>query len=261
MHSLKTVLLIGFLANGLLLAACDSSATANVAPPDSENVKADRSKNTRAVGQFEYELRTEEASVLDDRFPFGYWEITRVYPEILSDSHPLVADAANQKIAALIDQYRCDGLGDQSFRTQEVFLGNGLLSIAYEAMWMCAAMQSPASESGSLNISLTNGTEVKLEDQFRGPSDYAQFRNQAIRKLNRELEDKVSDAGEGCPEVRAFNGFHTDGTNLIVSSRSDQQDSTACDVEVSFRLQSLEGKLRADSVLLAGAREGNAGQQ
>lgn len=257
MRSLKTILLIGFLGNGLLLTGCDAPATADDAPPDPDNAKVEVSKSAGQVGQFEYELRTDEASVLDDRFPFGYWEVTRVYPEILSDSHPMVADAANQKIAALIDQYRCDGLGDQSFRTQEVYLGNGILSIAYEATWMCASMQSPDSESGFLNLALSDGSEVRLEEQFRGPSDYAQFRNRAVRELKHELEEQVSEPEEGCPEISAFNGFHTDGKDLIVSSLSGQHGNTACDVDARFPLQSLEGKLRADSVLLAGRRAEN----
>ncbi len=183
MHFLKTIFLIVSLVPGVLLTACDASATADDATPDVGVTKAEEHENTGAAGQFEYELRTEEASVLDDRFPFGYWEITRVYPEIVSESHPQVAEAANGRIAALIDQYRCDGLGDQSFRTQEVYLGNGLLSIAYEATWMCASMESPDSESGFLNLDLSDGTEVKLEEQFRGPSDYAQFRNRSVQEL------------------------------------------------------------------------------
>lgn len=254
MRSLKTIFLIVSLVPGILLTA---SATADDANPDVGATKAEERKNTGSAGQFEYELRTEEASVLDDRFPFGHWEITRVYPEILSESHPSVAEAANGRIAALIDQYRCDGLGDQSFRTQEVYLGPGLLSIAYEATWMCASMETPDSESGFLNLNLADGSEVKLEEQFRGPSDYAQFRNRAVQELNRELEDQVSDSGEDCPEVRAFNGFHTDGTDLTVSSLSDRQGSAACNVHASFPLQSLEGKLRADSVLLAGRKAEN----
>lgn len=250
MRSLKTIFLIVSLVPGVLLTACDASATADDARPDAEASKAEERKHTGTAGQFEYELRTEEASVLDDRFPFGYWEITRVYPEIVSESHPSVAEAANGRIAALIDQYRCDGLGDQSFRTQEVYLGPGLLSIAYEATWMCASMESPTSESGFLNLDLADGTDVKLEEQFRGPSDYAQFRNQAVQELNRELEEQVSDSDENCPDVGAFNGFHTDGTDLTVSSLADQEGNAACNVHVRFPLQSLEGKLRADSVLL-----------
>lgn len=252
MHSLKAIVPIVVLVHGVLFAA--GVAAADTVPGDADAAKTDERKSTGAAGQFEYELRTEEASVLDDRFPFGYWEVTRVYPEILSETHPSVAEAANGRISALIDQYRCDGLGDQSFRTQEVYLGTGILSIAYEATWMCASMEAPDGESGSLNLDLADGTDVKLEDQFRGPSDYAQFRSQAVQELNRELENQVAESGEPCPQVRAFSGFHTDGTDLTVSSMSDQEGFAACHVRVSFPLKSLERQLRADSVLLSAAQ-------
>lgn len=246
----KPTLALGFLVSGFLLTGCDATANTDKASTTSVSTNTqeqERPGSTELNGQFEYELRSEEASVQDDRFPFGYWEVTRVYPEILSASHQSAANAANQRIDALVHQARCDDMGDEAFHAREIYLGNGILSVAYEAVWTCASMPSPESETGFLNLDLVGGSELDLEAQFLDRDSYESFQEQAVEALNQELEAQMAGKSETCPEATSITGFHFDGENLWATSQSGEEGTAACSVKVSFAMESLQEQLKPSS--------------
>lgn len=250
MDFLKVVLVTGLLANSVLLTACDSSASADDSSLKSADAKTEMRNRAELDGQFEYQLRTEETSMQDDRFPFGFWEITRVYPEVLSDSHPSAAEAANARIAELVDRFRCEGMGDIAFHTREIHLGNGVLSMAYEASWTCASMPSPERVSGFLNLDLADGTEIELDEQFRDRYAFERFQETAIRELLQARESQAASQGVTCPDIRSVNGFHTDGEELWVASLPEEPGPAPCDVKVGFSLPTLKDRLKPDNLLL-----------
>lgn len=246
MDFLKVVLVTGLWANSALLTGCDSPASADDSSPRPADARAETRNRAELDGQFEYQLRTEEAAMQDERFPFGFWEITRVYPEVLSTSHPVAAEAANQRIAELVDRFRCEGMGDVAFNTREIHLGHGVLSMAYEASWMCASMPSPERVSGFLNLDLSDGTEIELDEQFRDRYAFERFQEAALRELLKERDSQ----GVTCPDVRSVNGFHTDGKALWVASLPEEPGPEPCDVKVGFSLPALKDRLKPDNLLL-----------
>ncbi|GGY74607.1 hypothetical protein [Marinobacter zhanjiangensis] len=246
----KLTLALGFLVSGFLLTGCDATANTDKASTTSVSTNTQEGPgNTELNGQFEYELRSEEASVQDDRFPFGYWEVTRVYPEIVSASHPSAANAANQRIDALVHQARCEDMGDEAFHAREIYLGNGILSMAYEAVWTCASMPSPESETGFLNLDLVAGSELDLEAQFRDRDSYESFQERAVEALNHELEAQMAGKSETCPEATSITGFHFDGKNLWAALQSGEEGTATCSVKVSFAMESLQEQLKPISPL------------
>jgi hypothetical protein len=244
----KRSLVIGFLASGFLLTGCDAAANADDASTSPVSME-EKPESTVSAGQFEYQLRTEETSVQDDRFPFGFWEVTRVYPEILSGNHPAAARAANDRIEGLVYQYRCDDMGDEVFHTRKVYLGNGVLSMSYEAVWTCASMPSPESETGFLNLDLASGSGIDLEAQFRDRGSYQRFQQRVLEHLNHELESQMAGQSETCPEATHIDGFHFDGKHLWVASLPREQDMAACGVKVRFTVESLQELLKPTSPL------------
>lgn len=206
-------------------------------------------RSASAGGAFEYRLQTEETARLDDRFPFGYWKVHRVYPVLMSEDQPRAVQVANKRIVERVHGYRCDGMGDVTFSTREVFIGNGVLSMTYDASWMCASMSSPQSESGFLNLDLMGGSEIQLEDQFRDAAAYEGFRAVAIVALNEELEGRTASDGRRCPPASSMSGFKVSGGELVVASFPGQGENSACDVEAALPLDSLDDELKPDSSL------------
>ena len=245
----KAITLVGLLASAFLLAACDSSANTDASPPAPVKSASMADRKATLAATFDYELRTEEYSMQDDRFPFGYWEIIRVYPEVVSADQPAAASAVNERISTLVGQFGCDGMGDESFHTREIYLDNGLLSMTYEATWTCATMQAPDGRAGFLNLDLASGSELTLDEQFQDRYAYERFQKSALEALNDALEDQVDGRDLDCPEITELSGFYTDGTELWVAALAPEHGMTHCDVRTGFLLTSLQDQLKPHSPL------------
>lgn len=245
----KAITIAGLLASVLLLAACDSSANTDASPPGPVKAASVADRKATLEATFDYELRTEEYSMQDDRFPFGYWEIIRVYPEVVSTDQPGAASAVNERISELVGQFGCDGMGDESFHTREIYLDNGLLSMTYEATWTCATMQAPDGRAGFLNLDLASGSDLALDEQFRDRYAYERFQKSALEALNDALEEQMDDQNLDCPDITELSGFYTDGTELWVAALPPEHGMAGCDVRVAFALAPMRDQLKRLSPL------------
>src|SRR5690625_318298 len=125
----------------------------------------------------------------------------------------------------------------------------------YEAMWMCSTMPSPDSSSGALNIDLTDGSELALNNQFKSEQEYAIFAQRALGEINKQLKSVDNDKGEQCSPAAELGNFHVDDDAINVHTPSRTHGGSGCDVGVRIDRKSVGSLLKAGRVGLAGCGE------
>src|SRR5690625_5656209 len=102
----------------------------------------------------------------------------------------------------------------------------------YEAMWMCSTMPSPDSSSGALNIDLTDGSELALNNQFKSEEEYAIFAQRALGEINKQLKSVDNEKGEECSQAAELGEFDVDGAAIHVRTRCRSGGGSVCGVVV-----------------------------
>src|SRR5690625_6343877 len=74
-----------------------------------------------------YKLKSIDEEITDGRSPFGYWAITKTYPIIEPEDVP-VAEAVNASVRNLVDNFSCEGQGEETFTSENVYLGAEIFS-------------------------------------------------------------------------------------------------------------------------------------
>src|SRR5690625_7392851 len=115
-------------------------------------------------------------------------------------------------------------------------------------MWMCSTMPSPDSSSGALNIDLTDGSELALNNQFKSEQEYAIFAQRALGEINKQLKSVDNDKGEQCSPAAELGNFHVDGDAIHVHTPSRTHGGSACDVVGRMERRWCEAMLRWGSV-------------
>jgi hypothetical protein len=224
--------------------ACDPSSRL-VGPSSSSNSAGKSETSTYALT---YELKSVDDEIADERSPFGYWTITKTYPVIKPEDAP-VAQVVNARTRKLVDSLSCEGEGEETFTSENVYLGAKIFSMQYEAMWMCSSMPSPDSTSGALNIELTDGVELTLNNQFKSGQEYTTFVQRALTEFNKELKHADNEKGERCSPATELGDFHVDADAIIVHTPSRTHGGSVCDIAVRIKRKSIEPLLKPESVL------------
>jgi len=200
----------------------------------------------------ETEQRTPSESA-----PGGSWVKSVRYPQIEGGVASEIQSAVNQAIAAHVAKYACDGPGDQQF-TGVATRGDGtLLSVKYEAMWMCASMPAPQSKTGGLTFDLRTGRRVDLGEEVADASRRDALERRVVQGAKAAASRKLGRDAAYCPEPgRTSEFFLTDSAAVFVGMFPSHVDA-ACDVEVSIPLGELRPFLRSGSVLAGGAPTGS----
>lgn len=230
-----------------IVVACDPGSSL-ADPSSSPGFTGKRETSTNVLT---YKLKSIDEEITDGSSPFGYWAITKTYPIIEPEDVP-VAEAVNASVRNLVDNFSCEGQGEETFTSENVYLGAEIFSMQYEAMWMCSTMPSPDSSSGALNIDLTDGSELALNNQFKSEQEYAIFAQRALGEINKQLKSVDNDKGEQCSPAAELGNFHVDGDAIHVHTPSRTHGGSVCDVVVRIDRKSIESLLKPESVLLAG---------
>lgn len=195
-----------------------------------------------------YDLISIDDEILDESSPLGYWSITKTYPVVEPGDLP-VAEAVNARVRNLVDNFSCEGPGEETFTAENVYLDAEIFSMQYEAMWMCSSMPSPDSSSGALNIGLADGSELALNNQFKSEREYAIFAQRALAEINKQLKSVDNDQGEQCSPATELGNFHIDADAINVHAPAHAHGSSVCDVVVSIERKSIGPLLKPESVL------------
>jgi hypothetical protein len=223
------------------VAACDGGGAASASAQSQQEGAAN------FEGQVGYELETIAQEIPDDDSPIGYWEVDKTFPVITPTSDVPAAEVINLEVRRLVAQYSCEGKGDETFNSENVFVGERVFSMQYEAMWMCATMPSPDSASGSLNFDLADGSRISLKEQFESADAYHAFGEKALAAMNEQLA--AAGSNDECTPVTALGDFRIDEKHLYVSSPSGEHGESFCEVEVAFEKPEIQDLLKPDSVL------------
>lgn len=241
--------------NCLIRVALTSIFTCIAVACDPSSSLADPSSSPNSTGKSEistyaltYELKSIDDEITDGNSPFGYWTITKTYPVIEPEDVP-VAEAVNASVRNLVNNFSCGGQGEETFNSENVYLGAEIFSMQYEAMWMCSSMPSPDSSSGALNIDLTDGSELALNSQFKSEQEYAIFAQRALGEINKQLKSADNDKGEQCSPAVELGNFHVDADAINVHTPSRTHGGSVCDVVVRIERKSIKPLLKPESVL------------
>lgn len=222
----------------LCLVGCNDSAT-------SQNAA---SYNTAEVA-VSYEIKETEKEIADENSPLGYWEVRKRYPVFSSSQDVAIAEILNERISDLLERYSCSSLGEQTFSVENAFIDERVFSMQYKAMWMCATMPSPDSASGTLNISLADGQDIVMQDEFMSKSEYDAFIHNAILLMRKQLKRSEDEMGKGCPTINAVGGFYVRADSIVLESPRMFHGESSCEVEVSFDKDVIAEMLKPGSIL------------
>lgn len=202
-----------------------------------------------AAGAMPYEMKTIKEKIPDKSSPLGYWDINKSYPVIQGATTQGMQQSLNQKIAAIANQYSCDGKGEENF-TGKVMLSNAkVFSMRYESMWMCAQMPAPDSTSGTVNIDVRNGTDIELGKEFANAAAHAAFVEKSLKQLNQKIAEQGKKQQVDCAALDQLGPFYVTAAELVLTTPADGERDPACTAELAIPRQNLSAQLKADSAL------------
>jgi hypothetical protein len=150
---------------------------------------------------------------------------------------------------ALVNQYTCEGKGEETFTGVVTLASDRIFSMRYESMWMCATMPSPDSTSGTLNINIHDNTVLDLHNEFASDTAHKAFVEKTILRINKKLSERRVQQKVECAPVMKFGNFYVNPETLVISTPPGAHGDTACDVEVAIPRRDISAQLKADSGL------------
>lgn len=174
-----------------------------------------------------FEVYSQQEEIPAPNSPFGFWEKSIQYPEFESSDKKELASNINLTLRALVEKYRCKNEGDQTFSANVRHQSASMLSITYEAMWMCPPMPHPDSTAGAINIDLRNGEEIGLRDQLQDQEAEEKF----LRLLAQQRQKMVE--AKACQPPSDFDYFYVEENEVRFVFQSVTH-SKACTVTVAI---------------------------
>jgi hypothetical protein len=230
------------------ISACGSD---NASSQDTRksNVQAGTPAPPATGSTVRYEMNTIKKQIPDKSSPLGYWDISKSYPVISSAPGKDIPQSLNQKIMALVNQYTCEGKGEETFTGEVTLASDRIFSMRYESMWMCATMPSPDSTSGTLNINIHDNTVLDLRNEFASDTAHKAFVEKTLLRINKKLSERRAQQKVECAPVMKFGNFYVTPETLVISTPPGAHGDTACDVEVAIPRRDISAQLKADSGL------------
>lgn len=187
-----------------------------------------------------FEVFSQQEEIPAPHSPFGFWEKSIQYP-VFESGDEEVASSINSTLRALVEKYRCKNEGDQTFSANVKHQSASMLSITYEAMWMCPPMPHPDSTAGALNIDLRNGEEIVWRDQLQDQEVEKKF-----LKLLAQQRQKME--AKACQPPSDFAYFYVEGNEVRFVFQPDTH-SEACTVTVAIDRETIGQFLTRESTL------------
>ncbi|MGH9258309.1 MAG: hypothetical protein ACRD08_00185 [Acidimicrobiales bacterium] len=176
------------------------------------------------------------------------------YPQIERGVAPEIRNAVNQTIAAHARKHACAGPGDQQFTAAVTRSDATVLSMKYEAMWMCPSMPAPQSNDGGLTFDLGTGRRVQLDEELADPARRDALDRRVVRDAMAAVSRKLGPGATECPEPVRTSEFYVTHSGVVFVGMFPAHVDAACAVEVSIPLGDLRSLLRSGSVLAGKAR-------
>lgn len=189
-----------------------------------------------------YEIHREQEEIPAPTSPFGYWEKSIQYPVFESSDKKELASKVNSTLSALVEKYQCKNDGDQTFSATVRHKSKSLLSITYEAMWMCPPMPHPDSTAGAINVDLRNGEEIAWGSQFQHDAAKESFLKRLAEKRRKQAE------AQSCQPPADFGYFYVEENKVRFVFQSEAH-SDACTVTVAIDRDTMGNFLTHDSPL------------
>lgn len=188
--------------------------------------------------------------------PGGSWVRSVRYPQIESGVASEIRSAVNDTIVAHVGKHKCAGPGDQQFTATVTRSDGTVLSLQYEAMWMCASMPAPQSKPGGLTFDLRTGHGMSLGEELTDTARRDALERRVVQGAKAAMSKRLGRDAAYCPDPRWTSElFLTDSTAVFVGMFASHADA-ACEVEVSIPLEELRRLLRHGSVLAGKASSG-----
>ncbi len=185
---------------------------------------AERSQKTPTLS---FEVFRQQEEIPAPSSPFGFWEKSIQYPIFESSDKKELATSINLTLRTLVEKYQCKNTGDQTFSANVMHQGASVLSVTYEAMWMCPPMPHPDSTAGAINIDLRNGEEIVWRNQLQDQAAEENF----LKLLAKERQEVVE--AEECRLPSEFDYFYVAENELRFVFQADTH-SEVCTVTVTI---------------------------
>lgn len=211
---------------------------------------------SNATESIEFKVVTVEKRLDSSSSPVGYWETSLTYPQ-LKQTGKKTLDSVNKQIAALVDRYSCQGLGDQTFAAEPIYSNGRVLSFHYEAAWMCESMPSPDSISGTANYNLESGASLSVNEEFIDASSQKRFLDLANQLLEQKLGTLPKEETSGCAPFESVRNALIAAQGIEMRGLSSVHGEPDCPVSVLIPENELGSFFKPGSVILArrGRRE------
>lgn len=196
-----------------------------------------------------YQIQQDDKHIEDSTSPLGYWKQSVSYP-VISSSVPS-ANTINKIIKDQAYKFTCGELGDYTFTATLHSIDHTILSISYEAMWLCPQMPSPDSDMGSLLLNTKTGNPVTLKDEFLNNKKYAGLAREITENLRQRVLKKNKLNQTDCEIPSSYTFYYKSNDKLVFVSSPDTHRDSACAVEVEIQLEKIAGDLKKDSLFLA----------
>ena len=237
----------------LVLTCCCISACGSDNASSQETQKPNTQVSALALpatgSAIKYEMKTIKKQIPDTASPIGSWEIDKSCPVMRTAPRQDSIASLNQKIMALVDQYTCEGKGDETFTGKVTLAGDRVFSMRYESMWMCATMPSPDSTSGTLNINIKDNSAIDLRNEFAGDSAYNTFLAKTLKRINQKVAERRAQQKVECTPVTQLGNFYITPEALVISTLPKSHGDTACDIELTIPRREISRQLKSGSGL------------
>ncbi|MEJ2407676.1 MAG: hypothetical protein P8171_26130 [Candidatus Thiodiazotropha sp.] len=185
----------------------------------------------------------------DPASPVGYWEVSLTYPQLINGAAASL-DVVNKRIRKLVDDYSCQGMGDQTFTADPVYSNGRVLGFYYEAMWMCPTMPSPDSTSGVVNYNLKTGGTIDIRKEFIDEASLKRFVALANEALNKKLEGLPASEKAYCAPFDETASLFVAQDGIVVKGLSASGEEPDCPVSITIHKKELAAFVKTGSVIL-----------
>ncbi len=195
-----------------------------------------------------YRMQQDDKNIEDSASPLGYWEQLVSYP-VIAGSSPST-DRINKAIKTQAYQFSCGSLGDYTFTATVHSIDRAILSISYEAMWLCPQMPAPDSDTGALVFNVITGKPIKLNDEFASAGKFDSFARDITEKLGQLVSEKNKSNQMDCEIPSIYSFYYKKNDALVFVSSPDIHSDSACAVEVEIPFKDMSGDLKEGSLFL-----------
>ncbi|MBU3917690.1 hypothetical protein KKA14_19355 [bacterium] len=176
------------------------------------------------------------------------WEQSVRFP-IVKGPEAKVVQRINTSIQTLLNRFKCDPKAELLFTSNVKHQNDGVLSLKYNANYMCRTMPNPSGYEGGITFDLSSGRIITLKNELKDTSSYDALSRDVIEKLLPLLKSKVKNYKE-CNNPHFSGEYYIESNNIVFLEFFSEHYKVFCEVSVSIPLNEIRSYFKADSKLL-----------